>query len=340
MHPGRDASAGSSNSRLSQRTDTARNPNEQTDSGKVKERSSYMAVRQYQKGDVIFNQGDEGDVFYQIIDGSVGIFVCYDGKETVKLAEFAKGEFFGEMAVIDSAPRSASAVALDNGATVSEISAAELNDYFKDNPDKIALLMKTLSKRLRDLTADYDKAKEAAARLNVDERPDEAYLKSLKKYRFFHRNQPQQPHGAEVEREEGGKHSDGYAKNVVTYPKGTVICKQGDLVPCMYDIHWGRVGIYSNYGQPEQVLLTTLAANNFFGEMGMVDNAPRSATAVALDDDTTVEIIHPDDFAELFEKNPYKVDMILKHLSNRLRKLTAEYYEVCGKIAEKTGSNA
>ena len=74
--------------------------------------------------------------------------------------------------------------------------------------------------------------------------------------------------------------------------------------------------------------------------MGMVDNAPRSATAVALDDDTTVEIIHPDDFAELFEKNPYKVDMILKHLSNRLRKLTAEYYEVCGKIAEKTGSNA
>ena len=300
-----------------------------------------MAEKQFQKGDVIFNQGDEGNVFYQITEGSVGIFASYDGKDPSKVAEIPKGEFFGEMAVIDSAPRSASAVALEDGTKVVEISASELNSYFENNPDNIALLMKTLSKRLRDLTAQYDEAKEAAARLKLDENPDEEMARGFRKFSYYHKVHPQQLHGAEIAREEEAQeHSKGYSKDVVSYPKGTVICKEGDIVPCMYDIHWGRVGIYSNYGKPEQVELTVLGANNFFGEMGMVDNAPRSATAVALDNDTTVEIIHPEDFAELFKQNPYKVDMIVRHLSTRLRKLTAEYYEISGKIAEKTGSNA
>jgi CRP-like cAMP-binding protein len=144
---------------------------------------------------------------------------------------------------------------------------------------------------------------------------------------------------AETVREaNAGSHSEGFAKSVVKYPKGTVICKEGDLVNCMYDIHWGRVGIYSKFGTSEQVQLTTLASDNFFGEMGMVSDQPRSATAVALDPDTTVEIIYPEDFKELFEKNPYKVDMILRHLSTRLRTLTNQYLDVCAKIAEKSGS--
>ena len=64
----------------------------------------------------------------------------------------------------------------------------------------------------------------------------------------------------------------------------------------------------------------------------MVENAPRSATAVALDDDTTVEIIYPEDLADLFKKNPGKVDMILQDLSKKLRTLTARYYDICEKI--------
>ena len=294
-----------------------------------------MTEKQFQKNEVIFKQGDEGNVFYQVIEGSVGIKVNYDGKETIQLTEIKKDQFFGEMAVIDAAPRSANAVALEDGTKVIEYSTDELNKCFENNPDNISLLMKTLSKRLRDLTAEYDEAKKTAARLNLDQNPDEELERGIRKYNYYHKIQKSQLHGAEVVREQERKHSDGFSKDVVSYPKGTVICREGDLVSCMYDIHWGRVGIYSDYGKPDQVLLTTLAADNFFGEMGMVDNEPRSATAVALDSDTTVEIIHPEDFAELFEKNPYKVDMILRHLSSRLRKLTSQYYEICEKIAEK-----
>lgn len=293
-----------------------------------------MAEKQFQKNDVIFHQGDEGNSFFQVIDGVVGIFVKYDDMEDSKLCEIHKGEFFGEMAVIDACPRSGSAVALEDGTKVKEISVEELNTYFEEEPESIALLMKTLSKRLRDLTVLYDEAKETAEKLGVDSSStDEAMERALRRYNYFYKVRKSVP-SAETVREEK-KHSEGFAKNVVTYPRGTVICREGDSVQCMYDIHWGRVGIFTNYEKPEQVQLTTLAANEFFGEMGMVDNAPRSATAVALDADTTVEVIYPDDFAELFAKNPLKVDMILKHISSRLRTLTSQYYDVCEKISRK-----
>ena len=56
-----------------------------------------------------------------------------------------------------------------------------------------------------------------------------------------------------------------------TFKKGEVIFKQGDLSDCMYDILWGEVGIYADYGTPEEKLLTTLETERFFGEMGMIE---------------------------------------------------------------------
>ena len=81
----------------------------------------------------------------------------------------------------------------------------------------------------------------------------------------------------------------------------------------MYDIHWGRVGIYTGFGTSEEVMLTDLSTNHFFGEMGMIEKQPRSATAVVLDE-ATLEIIREDDLEDLFEKNPAKIGMILGNL--------------------------
>ena len=76
-------------------------------------------------------------------------------------------------------------------------------------------------------------------------------------------------------------------------------------------------------------------ANQFFGEMGMIDGEPRSATAVVLNEKATLEMIRPDDLADLFRENPAKVSMILKNLSYRLRRLTQEYTKVCEKLGKK-----
>lgn len=298
-----------------------------------------MTEKQFNKGDVIFRQGAEGKVFYQIIEGCVGVYVSYeDNADGQLITKMGKGQFFGEMAVIDAYPRSATVICEQDNTRVHEISVDELNEYFSKDPDQIAELMKALSMRIRDLTKEYDEAMAVAEKVGADgQDPDEEFLRRLKRYTYYYKTLPnEEPVPSAETVRESKPHSAGFAMHVVTYPKDTVICKEGDLVDCMYDIHWGRVGIYNRYGTPDQVQLTVLGANEFFGEMGMISDQPRSATAVALDPSTTVEIIYPADFKELFEKNPMKVDMILRHLSSRLRHLTWQYLDISAKISEKT----
>jgi CRP-like cAMP-binding protein len=70
--------------------------------------------------------------------------------------------------------------------------------------------------------------------------------------------------------------------------------------------------------------------------MGMISEDARSATAVSESDETYVEIIKPEDLADLFKTCPAKVDMILKHLSYRLRSLTYDYFNACKEIYENS----
>ena len=118
------------------------------------------------------------------------------------------------------------------------------------------------------------------------------------------------------------------------FKKGGVIFKQVDASDCMYDILWGKVGIYANYGTPEEKLLTTLETEQFFGEMGMIEGVPRSATAVALTSDTKVFVITPESFQTYFQESPAKVLLIMQNMSRRLRELTGEYLEACRTVAD------
>ena len=119
-----------------------------------------------------------------------------------------------------------------------------------------------------------------------------------------------------------------------TFKKGEVIFKQGDLSDCMYDILWGEVGIYADYGTPEEKLLTTLETERFFGEMGMIEGRLRSATAVALEKDTRLKVITPESFDAYFKESPAKVLLIMQNMSHRIRELTRDYLEACRAVAE------
>ena len=119
-----------------------------------------------------------------------------------------------------------------------------------------------------------------------------------------------------------------------TFKKGEVIFKQGELSDCMYDILWGEVGIYANYGTPEEKLLTTLKTEQFFGEMGMIEGRLRSATAVALEKDTLLKVITPESFNAYFQESPAKVLLIMQNMSRRIRELTRDYLEACQTVAE------
>lgn len=117
--------------------------------------------------------------------------------------------------------------------------------------------------------------------------------------------------------------------NVKTYKKGDIIFRQGDAADSMFDILWGAVGIYIDYGTDKEQKLTELEGNAFFGEMGMIDHAPRSATAVVLEKGTQLQEITEAELGELFKERPAKVLAVMQQLSHRLRKLTGDYMEAC-----------
>ena len=97
----------------------------------------------YRAGDSIVGEGASGVGFYLILDGKVEV---RKGKRV--LASLGKGEFFGEMSLVDDQPRSADVVAV-TPARCWALSSWSFNALVKANPDVALVMMKELVKRLR-----------------------------------------------------------------------------------------------------------------------------------------------------------------------------------------------
>ena len=291
-----------------------------------------MNTKVFKKGEIVFREGDQGTTFYQITEGIAGIYLHYGQADQQKLTEMKTGQYFGEMAVINAWPRSATVVAEEELKTI-ELTGNDLVEYFQEQPDKIMALMNQLGDRLREVTAEYDEVtafireKQAAGA-----EKKEGFLAKLLKYKGVAKLAGRTAED-EIRQKDTGKGAEA-AMQVKSFSKGQIIFREGDEGTYLYQIHGGCVGIYSKYGTPEQVKLTSLYTNAFFGEMALVGNDPRSATAVVEEDDTMLECIRAEDLEALFKINPLKVDMILGHLSNRLRRLSQDYVKACAKAAE------
>ena len=114
-----------------------------------------------------------------------------------------------------------------------------------------------------------------------------------------------------------------------TYNNRDVIFKQGDYADSMFDITAGSVGIYVAYGTEEENRLTELQSGDFLGEMGLIECYPRSATAVALEDETVLQEIEEKEFAEYFKSRPVRLLGIMRQLSRRLRDRSEDYMAAC-----------
>jgi CRP-like cAMP-binding protein len=72
-----------------------------------------MRIRRFRRGEVIFHMGDPGDALFIILSGLVKIWLPAETGDAAILATLRPGDFFGELALLDGAPRSASASALE-----------------------------------------------------------------------------------------------------------------------------------------------------------------------------------------------------------------------------------
>jgi CRP/FNR family cyclic AMP-dependent transcriptional regulator len=97
----------------------------------------------YAPGDIIFEEGQEGDFMYVVIEGEVEI--VYKG-EVVNLVEV--GEIFGEMALIDNAPRSADARASKESKIV-PVDQYNFTHYIQHSPFFAIYVMSVMAERLR-----------------------------------------------------------------------------------------------------------------------------------------------------------------------------------------------
>ena len=99
-------------------------------------------------GDFIFKEGDAGTEMYIVQEGKVEILKEIQG-ESKQLAVLEKGDFFGEMAILEDLPRTASARAL-TPVRLLMINGSTFDQMLRSNPEVAVRMMRKLSRRLRE----------------------------------------------------------------------------------------------------------------------------------------------------------------------------------------------
>ncbi len=105
-------------------------------------------LRRFSPGEVIFHEGDLGNEMYIIQAGQVEI-LRLSNKGPQRLALLDRGDFFGEMSILDELPRTATAAAVSD-ARVVEINGAAFDQMLRANPEIAIRIMRKLSLRVRE----------------------------------------------------------------------------------------------------------------------------------------------------------------------------------------------
>src|SRR3954452_23442418 len=117
--------------------------------------ATFSTEERFREGSMMFREGERGDKLYIVLDGRVRISKFIPGVGEEALTVLDRSEFFGEMALIDDAARSADAKAHEGDATVLSIDRATLNEILSMDPHAslqfLNLLCRMISRRLREI---------------------------------------------------------------------------------------------------------------------------------------------------------------------------------------------
>lgn len=108
------------------------------------------AFCQFKKDEYICHEGEPGNEMYIILKGSIGIYLTNFFGNLTEIAKIQEGDFFGEMAIFDNQPRSASCIALEDTLCVA-INKENLREFFVNCPDLAERVVANMSKRIRHM---------------------------------------------------------------------------------------------------------------------------------------------------------------------------------------------
>jgi len=122
--------------------------------------------KQFAKDDYICYEGQPGSEMYIILKGSVGIYVTNTLGTLNQVATMKEGGFFGEMAIFDNLPRSASCIALEDTICMA-VDKGNLKEFLVTCPDIAIQMLNNMSGRVRNLNDELYKSNRESEKLVV-----------------------------------------------------------------------------------------------------------------------------------------------------------------------------
>ena len=288
----------------------------------------------YAKGQILFQQGAYGDTMFVIQSGAVELTRLEAGREII-LAVMERGDFFGEMALIDSGPRSATAKTVQTSRLL-QISRNSMLEHASQDPSIMINLMAAMCMRIEKTNS-----------LLQSIIYDDEFLRGLTSL-------PKEPAGRTLgEQRDGFQDSEKIVNECMEddstgrmrresdvsswHPlfdnsdlfseckAGQTIFCQGDPGEKMYLILNGEVEI-CHQSDGDRFRLAVLRENDFFGEMALITGSPRSSTVLALTDVKLVSIGR-EEFLTMMRSRPEMGLYIIESLIARLRSTNAAIHD-------------
>ena len=103
-----------------------------------------------------------------------------------------------------------------------------------------------------------------------------------------------------------------------TYPEGQVLVREGETEHVFYIVAAGQVAITHRLGPSQERLIAVRRPGEYFGEMALIENKPRSASATAVAETTVLEITE-EVFNEFLAKSPGMALSMIRHITANLR---------------------
>jgi len=248
------------------------------------------------QGKVIFLENEEaanlfsaGSKMYLLLEGEVALSI-----NQKDISSVGKGEIFGEMASISHLPRSATAVA-KTACNVIALDEKQFLSAMEKSPEFALMLMSIIIGRLRETVSNLT----SGGKLSDQDRWNRAAVFDRKLMTDLETQFEDKPPSL--------------------HPLNKVIVKEGDKGVFMYVVLQGVVAISIS-----EKIVEKIGPGGVFGEMALVDQSARVATAVA-EDDCTLLSINRNDFMSLVKTKPAFALSLLKALSERLRFMTSKY---------------